>query len=74
MRFTLKELRARNNMTQEEAARALGVHPNTYRGWEQNPGMIQMAKLYAIAELFKVPIDDIFLGLNTMLDEVQKCS
>lgn len=71
MKFTLKELRARKGLTQEDVAHALGVHLNTYRSWEQNPGMIQISKVYAIAELFGVRLDDIFLGLNTMSDEVR---
>lgn len=66
MKSTLKELRARHNMTQEEVAKALGVHPNTYRGWERDPSMIQISKVYSIAELFDVSIDDIFMRSDTM--------
>lgn len=34
--YTLKELRARKNMTQADIAKEIGVSPQTYNAWEKS--------------------------------------
>jgi putative transcriptional regulator len=60
-KFSMKELRARNDMTQEQAAHALGISAQTYNAWEKNPSVISIGKFYKVAELFGVKVQDIFL-------------
>lgn len=57
--FTLKELRARKNKTQEEVARDLGVATATYNAWERDISNVGVSKVYAVAKYFGVTIDDI---------------
>ncbi len=61
LKFTLKELRARNNITQMDAAKATGVTIQTYNRWEQNPGTIPVSKFVILADYLKVDMSDIFL-------------
>ncbi len=58
-KYTLKELRARLDKTQAQAAEDLGISTTTYNGWEQDLSNVAISKVYAVAEYFKVTIDDI---------------
>lgn len=60
MTYTLKELRARKNWSQEEIANKLGVSTATYNSWENDFGKIKISKGNEIANLFGVTLDDIF--------------
>lgn len=64
-KYTLKELRARKDVTQEQAARDLGVSTQTYNDWEKN-GIAKVAinKVMKLAEYFGVQMGDIFLPIN----------
>lgn len=59
MTFTLKELRARKNETQEDVANAVNVSKTTYNAWEMNPGMIKLSNLILLAKHFGVRLDEI---------------
>ena len=59
MKFTLRELRARKNVTQKEVARDLGISYQTYNAWEQDISNVGISKVYALAEYFGVTIDEI---------------
>ena len=65
MKFTLKELRARHNLTQEELARLAGLSPKTINCYEKaidrSPGA-SFRNLEKLAEVLKVKVDEIFLG------------
>ena len=58
-KYTLKELRARKNETQEEVAKKLGVSTTTYNAWEKDISNIAVSKVYAVAEYYGVTIDEI---------------
>ena len=58
--YTLKELRARRNWTQEETAKRLGVSIQTYNAWENDLGKVKASSAAAVAKLFDVKIDEIF--------------
>lgn len=63
-KFSLKELRARKGWTQQEAATRLGVSPQTYNAWEKDISGVAVSKVLAVADLFDVSIDQIFLTGN----------
>lgn len=62
--YSLKELRARKNMTQAEVACKLGITTQTYNAWEKNVSNVSIGKVNALAELFGVTIGEIFLPKN----------
>lgn len=61
MQFTLKELRARKNMTQEQVAKELGISVQTYNAWERDISNVAVSKVQAVADFFGVTIGQIFL-------------
>ena len=58
-KFSLKELRARKDQTQEEVARNLGISPQTYNAWEKDISNVGISKVYALANYYGVSIDEI---------------
>lgn len=61
MQFSIKELRARKNMTQEQVAKALGISTQTYCAWEKDISNVAIGKVQAVADFFDVRIGQIFL-------------
>ena len=59
MKYTLKELRARKDVTQQEAATDLGVSTTTYNAWEQNISNVAVSKVQAVAEYYGVALNEI---------------
>lgn len=59
--YTLKELRARKNMTQAEVAEEIGVSTQTYNAWEKDVSNVAIGKVRALANFFGVTIGEIFL-------------
>lgn len=59
--FTFKELRARQGLTQAQTAKKLGVSTQTYNAWENDIEKLSISKIKAIAEVFGVDFNDIFL-------------
>ena len=57
----IKALRERENMTQEELARKLGVKPPAVSKWERALTFPRMDKLIAMANIFGVTVD-VILG------------
>ena len=65
MKFSLKELRARHSLTQEELARLAGLSPKTINCYEKDVNRLRGASfknLEKLAEVLKVKVDDIYLG------------
>ena len=62
MKYTLKELRAKHNLTQKEMAKAIGVSTTTYNTWEGDFGVIKIYQANKIANYLKVTLDDIFFA------------
>ncbi len=58
-KYTLKELRARKNVTQRQAAAALGVSLTTYHAWEQDISNVGVSKVQAVADYFGVALGQI---------------
>ena len=58
-KYTLKELRARKNMTQADVAKKLGISAQTYCAWENDFGIVKMRAAGSVAKLFGVKVDEI---------------
>ncbi len=62
LQFSLKELRARHNKTQEKVAKDLGISVQTYCAWEKNISNVAVSKVQVVANYFGVKLGQIFLG------------
>lgn len=62
LQFSLKELRARKNETQEQVAGNLGISTQTYCAWEKDISNVAVSKVQAVANYFDVKLGQIFLG------------
>ena len=58
-KFSLKELRARKGVSQQQAARDLGVTPQTYCAWEKDVSNVRISMVERIADYYGVKIGDI---------------
>lgn len=64
-KFTLRELRARYNLTQKEVAEKVGITVKTYNLLENDPNALKRCRcetVFSLACLFKVSMDEIFLN------------
>ena len=59
--YSLKELRARKNMTQAETAKNIGVSTQTYNSWEKDISKVAIGKVKVLANFFGVTVGEIFL-------------
>lgn len=59
--YSLKELRARKNITQAQAAKKLGISVQTYNSWEKDVSKVAVGKVKAVADFYNVTIGEIFL-------------
>lgn len=59
--YSLKELRARKNVTQAEVAKKIGIAVQTYNAWEKDVSKVSIGKVKALADFFGVTIGEIFL-------------
>lgn len=59
MQFSLRELRARKNETQQECAEALGISVQTYNAWEQDISNVAISKVMRVADHFGVALSAI---------------
>ena len=64
----LKRFRVAKNMTQEQAAEALGVSTQTVSRWECNTTLPDVAVLPKIAALYCVTIDDLYKETSVAYD------
>ena len=62
--YTIKELRARKDVTQEQAAKDLGISVQTYNAWEKDISNVAISKVMAVAEYYGVQLGQIFLRRN----------
>lgn len=61
MQYTLKELRARNDLTQSDMANKLGISRQRYIEIERNPIKASLERMLNVANILGVEIADIFL-------------
>ena len=55
----LRSLRAKNGLTQEDAAKLLNISKTTYNYWENDPYNFKLSTLQKIFEAFGKPIEGI---------------
>lgn len=72
MQYTLRELRARKNKTQNQVAQDLGISTQTYNAWEKDISNVAVSKVVRVADYFGVSIGDIFLPNNMNNFHVQR--
>lgn len=66
-KYTLKMLRVRANMTQEEVAVKLNISPSTWSKWENCKSYPDVPEIIKIELLFDISYSDInFLPINTV--------
>jgi transcriptional regulator with XRE-family HTH domain len=60
-------LRVRDNLTQEAAAKALGISPSTLSKWESGKSFPDVLDINKIENLYRINYNDIiFLPINTV--------
>lgn len=67
LKFTLASLRVRKGMTQEEAAKRLGIGRDTLRTYEKDSSKVDFAMIEKIEKLYNISRDYIFFGESTAL-------
>lgn len=58
-KLSVKSWRLAREISQEQMAKKLEVHPNTYILWEKEPSKISVAMSFKIASILNVSFDDI---------------
>lgn len=71
----IKELRKKNNLTQEQFASHLMVTRQAVSNWENNRNLPDLEMLLLIAKLFHLSLDELLLGgdhMNNMTEKLIK--
>ena len=63
--ITLAAARVNAGMTQDEAAKALHVTKQTLVNWEKGAAEPRISQARAISDLYKMPLDNIFLPVKS---------
>lgn len=61
VKISLAAARVNAEMTQEEAAKRMNVSKKTIVNWEKGSAIPSFASLKALSEIYKMPMDNIFL-------------
>ncbi|MGQ3490797.1 helix-turn-helix transcriptional regulator [Limosilactobacillus mucosae] len=69
VKHTIRDLRIRANMSQADAAKALGISEPTLRKWENDSSMLTFKDMQRIASLYGIPLDYIFFGPDNAFSE-----
>ena len=59
-KITIKELRARHNLTQEEFAKTVGTTPQTVSAWEKNVLSISPKNMENICNKYHIHSSDLY--------------
>lgn len=59
-KITIKELRARHNLTQEEFAKSVGTSAQTVSAWEKNRLSISPKSMLAICKKYNLKSSDLY--------------
>lgn len=65
MEISLKAARINSELTQENVSNALHVSVQTIAKYEKDSSKIPMDLLERLSHLYQIPMNNIFLGLNT---------
>jgi transcriptional regulator with XRE-family HTH domain len=72
LKFSLRSLRVRIGMKQEEAAELLGISAMTLRALERDSSKIDYSMILKIEQIYNIPQDYIFFGNNTAFSVILK--
>lgn len=61
-KITLKAARVNANLSQQEAARRIGVAASTLRNWEAGKTFPNQPKIEKICEVYGIPFDILFFA------------
>ena len=56
-KISIKAARVNAGLTQEKAARKLGINPDTLARYEKDSGKLSLEMLEKLADLYKIPTD-----------------
>lgn len=70
IKISLAAARVNAVMTQEEVAKKMQVSKSTIINWEKGKKMPGVAQLYFLSNLYKIPIENIFLPFNSTLSKL----
>lgn len=56
-KISIKAARVNAGLTQEEAAKKLGINPNTLARYERDSGKLSLEMLKKLSDLYKIPTD-----------------
>lgn len=62
--ISLKAARINSGLTQTEAAKLVGIHPQTLSKYENDSSEIRNNLVKELAKIYSIPVDYIFLGEN----------
>jgi transcriptional regulator with XRE-family HTH domain len=65
MKLSLDAWRRARGISQQDVADVCGIHINTYRRWEENPGEMRYDKAIKVADYLGISLDDILLPSDT---------
>ena len=65
MKLSLVSWRRARGISQQDVADVCGIHINTYRRWEDNPGEMRYDKAIKVADYLGISLDDILLPSDT---------
>lgn len=65
LKFTLKQARLLKGMTQEQVAKELGIHVQTYRKMEKHPDDVTVGEAKKISAILEFSYDFIFFNDNS---------
>lgn len=72
IRERIKKARRANNYTQEEMAEFLGISTNSYRELESGSTTLINPRLLKIAEILKLPMENLLFGQTTSNESLKK--
>ena len=64
MILNLKQARRLKDKTQDEMAKLLKIHVQSYRKLEENPDLVTIGQAKKIADFLEIPYDEIFFGVK----------
>lgn len=66
----LKELREKNNLTQEEIAQKIKISRQSISNWERGKSYPDLEKIIMIKEIFNITLDELILGDLTLKNKL----
>ncbi|EOR24993.1 phage-related Cro-like protein [Niallia nealsonii AAU1] len=65
LKFTLKQARLLKGLTQDQVAKELGVHVQTYRKMEKHPDDVTVGEAKKLSEILEFSYDFIFFNTDS---------